>query len=351
MSTPEVVAPPARPRWKTALWVLHGLLRLVLVLWMQAYIWSKLNLTQMGRMDYADALTTVGEKSPMGLLWTFMAYSPVVQFLAGLAELVVVLLLVFRRTAWLGGLLGTVALGTVFLLNMTFDVPVKQPALALTIGFALVALPELPRVVRFVLGRPTAGTEGVPRLLPWPRVRAVTRWLSPALGLAIIVLMGVLFQTVQPALQHSDTPLAGVYRVVDDPTAPAPRLADDPRWQQVAFGQWTYGGPEVPVPGAPSPGTAGITIRKANGDLVDGRYRPVRDGVVEVSLRPVLSGPRSMLQAAERTVELTWSVRPDGRVALTGDGQDLVLEGDPELRFLYDRGFSWDLGNRAAVNR
>jgi hypothetical protein len=63
-----------------------------------------------------------------------MAYSPVIQFLAGFAELVVVLLLVFRRTAWIGGLLGTVALGTVFLLNMTYDVPVKQIALALTVG-------------------------------------------------------------------------------------------------------------------------------------------------------------------------------------------------------------------------
>ena len=49
----------------------------------------------------------------------------------------------------------------------------------------------------------------------------------------------------------------------------------------------------------------------------------------------------------------TPGVRPagDGRVELTGDGQRLVLESDAELRFLYDRGFSWDEGDGAAVNR
>jgi len=331
--------------------VLHGLLRFLLIVWMIPYSWSKLNLTQMGRLDYSAALTTVGEKSPMGLLWTFMAYSPVVQFLAGLAELVVALLLVFRRTAWLGGLLGTAALGTVFLLNMTFDVPVKQPALLLTIGFLLVAVPELGRVLRFVAGRPVAGTEGTPRLLPWPRVRAVTRWTSPALGVLVVLLGGVLFWQGQPPRVESELALPGVYRVVEDPAPAAARLADDPRWQSVAFGQWVYDGPEIPIPSYPVPGAAGLSVRLANGDLVTGNYRPVRDGVVEATLRPVTAGAQPMFGDTERTVELSWEVRPDGRVALRGDGQDLLLESDPELRFLYDRGFSWDLGNEAAVNR
>ncbi|BBG05273.1 MULTISPECIES: hypothetical protein [Pseudonocardia] len=333
------------------LWFLHGLLRFLLIVWMIPYAWSKLNLTQMGQLDYSAALTTIGEKSPMGLLWTFMAYSPLIQFLAGLAELVVMLLLVFRRTAWLGGVLGTAALGTVFLLNMTFDVPVKQPALILTIGFLLVAVPELGRVLRFVAGRPVAGTDGVPRLLPWPRVRAVTRWLSPVLGVLVVLLGGVLFWQVQPPRVGSELALPGVYRVVEDPAPPVARLADDTRWQSVAFGQWVYDGPEVPIPSFPVPGEAGLSIRAANGDLVVGNYRPVRDGVVELTLREVTSGAQSMFGEVDRTVELSWEVRPDGRVALRGDGQDLLLESDPELRFLYDRGFSWNVGNEAAVNR
>lgn len=347
--TAKAAAP--RPWWNRVGWALHALLRFVLILLMQPYVWSKLTLTQMGRADYSEALVMTGEKSPMGLLWGFMAYSPVIQFLAGFAELVVVLLLVFRRTAWIGGLLGTVALGTVFLLNMTYDVPVKQLALALTVGFALVAAPELPRVVRFLVGRPTAATEGSSRLLPWPRVRRVTRWLVPVLGLVLIAAQGALFQQFQPPFQRSDIALAGVYRVVEDPTAPAGRLADDRRWQHVAVGQWTYVGPSLPVPGYPQTGSAGISVRLADSTVVRGTWRPVGDRTIRVEWNAPQSGATSLVEPAVRTAELTWTPRPDGRVELTGDGQRLVLESDPELRFLYDRGFSWDAGNEAAVHR
>ena len=327
----------ARPLPSTVGWVLHALFRFVLILWLLPYAWSKLFLGQMGRLDYSAALYTVGEKSPMGLLWTFMAYSPVVQFLAGLTELVVVLLLVFRRTAWLGGLVGVVAMGTVFLLNVVYDVPVKQMLLAATIGLALVALPELPRTVRFMLGRPAGGTAGSPPLIPWPRIRVVTRWLSPAIGLLLVFAAGVGAFLVLPPPERSGLALPGVYRVVADPSPPAARLADDTRWQAVAFGQW----------GRDDRGQ--VTIRQANGDLTEGRYRPVRDGVVEVSLYPVLSGDRTFLREPVRSFELAWTVRPDGTVRLAGDGRELVLASDPELRYLIDRDFSW--APRVPVNR
>ena len=314
-------------------WALHGLLRFVLIVALLPYAWSKVFLVQMGLVDYPDALYAVGEKSPMGLLWTFMAYSPAVQVLSGLAELAVALLLVFRRTAWLGGLLGTVALGVVFLLNLTYDVPVRGLALALTVGLLLVAVPELPRVGRFVAGRATGGHRAAPALLPWPRVRAVTRWLVPVLGLLLVLVPGAGFALVAGLPQQSSSALPGVYRVVADPSAPAPALAADRRWQEVAFGQWVGAG-----------GRSGLTIRLANGDLVEGRYRPVRDGVVAVEVYPVLAGDRSLIREVQRGFELTWTARPDGTVAVRGDGQDLVLEPDPELRYLLDRGFSWSPG-------
>lgn len=177
----------------------------------------------MGRIDYADALYTVGEKSPMGLLWTFMAYSPVVQALAGLAELVAGVLLILRRTAWIGGLIGSVSLGVVFLLNMTFDVPVTQLSLAMAVGFLVVALAELPRLVRFVAGRPTDGFRE-PRPVPWPPVHAVTRWVLSTMGLLLVAAFGVQL-SAQPEAVRSDSPLSGIYRVAADAASPAPQLA------------------------------------------------------------------------------------------------------------------------------
>ena len=50
-----VVTTAVRPWWNRVGWVLHALLRFVLIMVMQAYVWSKLNLTQMGRADYQEA--------------------------------------------------------------------------------------------------------------------------------------------------------------------------------------------------------------------------------------------------------------------------------------------------------
>lgn len=47
----------------------------------------------------------------MGSLWRFMAFSPTVQMLAGVAEVAAATLLRFSRTAWLGALLAALDMG------------------------------------------------------------------------------------------------------------------------------------------------------------------------------------------------------------------------------------------------
>ncbi|TCK26637.1 hypothetical protein [Pseudonocardia endophytica] len=314
----------------------HAVLRAALLVSVLAYGWGKVFLGQMGRVDYADALLTVGEKSPMGLLWTFMAYSPAVQVLAGITELLAGVLLIWRRTAWIGGVLGSVALGVVFLLNMTFDVPVKQLSLALAVGFALVALPESGRLARFASGRPTSGySEPMP--IPWPRVHRVTRWVVASLALVVFAGAGVALGTLQQPPARSASPLPGVYRVTADATPAAPRLSQDGRWQEVAFGQWE------------GDGTARFTLRQANGDLSEGRYRPMGERV-RIDLYPVLAGDRTFVgRRYARSVTLVWALGPDGTLTLSGDGLRLTAVGDPELRYLFDRGFSW--GPTPPINR
>lgn len=58
------------------LWAGHWLLRLWLAGYLLIYGWSKVFHMQMGYADFADALVQYGEMSPMGLLWRFMAFSP-----------------------------------------------------------------------------------------------------------------------------------------------------------------------------------------------------------------------------------------------------------------------------------
>src|SRR5699024_11960040 len=80
-----------------------------------------------------DALIAQGEMSPMGVLWRMVALSPLFQFLAGLAEFGAALALLWRRTAPLGAALAGGSMALVFVLNLGYDVPVKQISLALLI--------------------------------------------------------------------------------------------------------------------------------------------------------------------------------------------------------------------------
>ncbi len=67
----------------------------------------------------------LGEFSPMGLLWTFLGASSAYEIFCGLVETAGGVLLLFRRTAFLGALTSAAALSNVALLNFCYDVPVK----------------------------------------------------------------------------------------------------------------------------------------------------------------------------------------------------------------------------------
>src|SRR5699024_1221285 len=111
-------------------WWAHGLVRLLLASALVYYGVAKLVLGQFGVADTGDALITQGEMSPMGMLWRMVALSPLFQFLAGLTEFGAALALLWRRTVPLGGLLAFASMVFVFVLNLGYDVPVKQISLA-----------------------------------------------------------------------------------------------------------------------------------------------------------------------------------------------------------------------------
>ena len=101
---------------------------------------------------YPSMLTqTVGSKSPMGMLWTFMGVSSGYQRLTGAAELLAGVLLFAKRTTLLGSLLGVVFMGQVFALNVFYDVPVKLFSFALLTSCVGLAFPDAGRLVSFFL--------------------------------------------------------------------------------------------------------------------------------------------------------------------------------------------------------
>ena len=96
----------------------------------------------------------LGDFSPMGLLWTFMGYSPSYQIFTGAIEVLAGLLLTTRRTTLLGALVALAAMTQVFVLNMCFDVPVKLYSLNYLMMAVFLIAPELPRLIGvLVLGK------------------------------------------------------------------------------------------------------------------------------------------------------------------------------------------------------
>ncbi|WP_210604641.1 DoxX family protein [Brevibacterium oceani] len=319
------------------MWALHWLLRLALAIALLPYAWTKVFHTQMGYADYADALVQYGEMSPMGLLWRFMAFSPTVQALAGAAELIAVVLLLFRRTAWLGALIAAMDMSIVFLLNLTFDVPVKQLSGAMALAGLVLLIPNVPRVVRFVLGR--AMGPAVSGVISHNRIFAgITRWASPILAVIIIVgsgcAVGIGLNWGRPG---DPAEISGVYAAETAGQASAIKGTDHTTDDitQIAFGQI-------------GEDTKRMSIRYDDGDYQDGTYT-VDKNRIAVKLFPIRKGAQGLMRDYSGSLEFTADKIGEGQFSLRTGDTELTLSSDAERRFLFDRGFRW--GPETPINR
>jgi uncharacterized membrane protein YphA (DoxX/SURF4 family) len=306
-------------------------------LWLAGYLliygWSKVFLMQMGRTDYSDALIQFGEMSPMGLLWRFMSFSPEVQFLAGLAEVAAAALLLFRRTVWLGATLAAVDMAVVFVLNLTFDVPVKQLSGIMVVVAVVLLAPNIPRLISFIRGEAAApavhGDLSSNRLF----VR-VTRVASPGLAIVIIIGSGAAFGNRAMWGQVNETDeISGVYRVNDT----GERSIQSSEITQLAFGRYLKGN------------EARVGIRYADGSYQDGTYSIDDQGSLDLELYPKLKGDQSLQRTSISAVPLTVKKSESGELIVKGEGLNFIAEPDSERRYLFDRDFSWE--PRLPVNR
>lgn len=315
------------------LWIGHWLLRIWLAGYLLIYGWSKVFLIQMGQADYADALVQYGEMSPMGLLWRFMAFSPGVQVLAGLAEVAAAAFLLFRRTAWLGALLAAVDMTVVFVLNLTFDVPVKQLSGIMALAGIILLIPNVPRLCRFLVGKTTGPT--VARQISTHRIFvAITRWTGPLLAIAMLGGSGAVLENMSDWARFDEpSEIAGIYTVSG---GSRPNFGDS-QLTQAAFGQLTKAG------------TAAVGLRYEDGSLQRGTYSVADGNEVTMKLYPQQKGSQSLDRDYEDEATLTYSTDESGNVRLTGQGLETTLTPDPERRYLFDRDFSWE--PRVPINR
>jgi uncharacterized membrane protein YphA (DoxX/SURF4 family) len=181
-----------------------------------------------------------GNQSPMGVLWASIGASPAYEIFAGCAELAGAILLVFPRTVTLGALICLTDMIQVFMLNMSYDVPVKLFSFHLILISVLLLAPEYRRLANvFLLNRPAEPS--IPT--PFFRTERTNRIAAYALSLLWVWIFAVAIYVAWSGWRNygggrQKSALYGIWDVeeftVDGQSRP-PLLTDSGRWRRAVF--------------------------------------------------------------------------------------------------------------------
>ncbi|MBF6338855.1 hypothetical protein IU450_23595 [Nocardia abscessus] len=214
-------------RAKAAGW-LHTLVRVVLSLAMIGFGMVKVVPTQFITFTLpGEMLISLGESSPSGMLWKFMATSTPYTIVTGVVELAGGLLLIFRRTTLVGALVCMVAMLQVSILNIAYGVPVLVAPILLLAMSLVVAAPWWRRLIDVLfLNRDSAA---VPKpTADGRRIRLAGRTVHATAAVVLIAVMAV--SGIRSYRDYTErlSPLDGVWAVDEF-------RGDSPRWVRLAI--------------------------------------------------------------------------------------------------------------------
>lgn len=212
---------------------------------MLSYGFAKLVPLQMPFPFLTRLLEPYGRFSPMGVLWAAIGASPAYQIFAGCAEALGGLLLFLPRTTLFGALICLADMIQVFMLNMTYDVPVKLLSFHLILLTLVLLAPDFRRIVSFFF---THGEVQPPMHPPIARsIRANRIAFVLQLAFGILLVAGNAYGSWEGWHQYGggrEKPaLFGIWDVEEmsiDGQIRAPLLNDYDRWRRVIFDFPTY---------------------------------------------------------------------------------------------------------------
>ena len=124
----------------------------------------------------------------MGVLWASIGASPAYEIFAGCAEMLGGILLILPRTTMLGALICLADMTQVFMLNMTYDVPVKLFSFHLILLSLFLLAPDIKRLLDlFFFNRPVQPSTQFP-LFATPRANRMAVVAQIVFG---VLLMGM----------------------------------------------------------------------------------------------------------------------------------------------------------------
>lgn len=135
-----------RVHYQQALTWLSIYVRYYLAYVLFSYGFSKVFYVQMTPPTMYELIQPFGDKSPMGLAWSYVGYSKAFSIITGWAEVAGAVLLLFRKTLTVGALFNLFVLGNVVIMNFCFDVPVKLYSSMLWLMNLFLLAPDLRRI-------------------------------------------------------------------------------------------------------------------------------------------------------------------------------------------------------------
>ncbi|MFD4433089.1 DoxX family protein, partial [Nocardia sp. NPDC058497] len=202
------------------------------------YGFAKLIPTQMPEPALTTLLLRVGDLSPMSMLWTQVGSSPAYEMALGAAEVLAGLLLFWARTATLGAMLSVISMAQVFLLNLTFDVPVKMLSGHLLLMSLVLLAPQARRLANVLVLERDSGPMVQPPLFDSARKN---RWAAVVqIAAGLWVTGGLIYLATQQWDEYGGgapkPELYGIWEVTEftAEASPVPPLTTDPvRWQRL----------------------------------------------------------------------------------------------------------------------
>lgn len=309
-----------RPNYRSLAASLLVFARFGLALVMIFYGWGKVIPVQMGYMPLPQhQLQLTGDTSLFNTLWGFVGASEPYSVAIGSIELLSGLLLLWNRTWVLGALGSVISTAQVFLLNLTYDVPVKLVAAQLFLVAIAITVPMWPNFARVVFNR----GETRPVEL-WTPLWADRRWLRKA---------GVVAKFGTAAMLLVITGVGGVLAYIGYHT---PSSTLDGVWRATSF---TIDGREATLNQTNPQPWINVAITDRNKVPQLGVVRFVSQDPAGYTTRWLLDIDGDRLELRKPDTDVTEVVlratQPDkDRLVLTGELDGRHIEGTFERRFM-----------------
>ena len=217
-------------------------LRFVLAAQMFYYGMAKIIPTQFPPPPLITLVEPVGHQSLSNLLWTFIGSSTAYQMCTGYAELVAGLLLLTPKTTPLGALIALADMIQVWILNMTYDVGLKQISFHLILIALLILTPDLRRLMNVLLLDRPAPPSSLPPLFASVPARRIALAAQLIVGLYLIGIFTSVSLRYYNAAGGPGAPkslLYGIWNVealsVDGEMRPIVLNDYDRQWRRVIF--------------------------------------------------------------------------------------------------------------------